>query len=70
MNKKKRFHIFIHGGAKHFCRLKYHPNFYFEPLTITPETLIEIKQHLLKIRMYMDVEPFGKLSSDPYFVLV
>ena len=47
---KNAFHIFIHGGAQHFCRLKSHPNLYFESLTITPENFIEIKQHLLIIR--------------------
>ena len=48
--KQPLFHIFIHEGAQDFCRLKSLPNLYFEPLTITPEIVIEIKHHLLKIR--------------------
>ena len=67
--QKTLFYIVIHGGAKHFCRLKSHPNLYFETLTITPENFIEIKHHLLQIRSAKVEQcihgPYGKLSSDP-----
>jgi len=33
--QKYIFHIFLYGGAQHFCSLKSHPILYFEPLKIS-----------------------------------
>ena len=47
---------------------------FFKPRTITPENLIEIKHHLIKIRSAKVKrclhEPYWKLSSDPLILFL
>ena len=49
-------------------------SYFFKPLTITPENLIEIKHHLIKIRSTKVKrcihELYGKLSSDPLILFL